>query len=317
MIPKRVQDGSEVEMLKAFLSSEESTALFTNLCRIEAWKTLLAIVAEWALIVLAMILLFQAGLVALPITLFCIGTRQRALSTLLHEAGHCLISENRRFNDIIGNFFLAFPLGDSVRRFRSVHVRHHFYLGDMKSDADYHHSETFIGHAGSEMLRLFFSPTQWLSRGWIGALSSLTGRELLSVVCWWLFCFTFVSIFTGLNVFIVFIMIWLVARVTVFYGLGILLDFTDHVGLRPGSIAGFTRTCSSYWGLFWLHPYWNGFHLAHHLIPGIPWYNLPKAHRLLLRVPSYASAHHCDGYFFGAHTALQCINRNCISIGDN
>ena len=317
MLPKRVRDGTEIDVLRASLSPSDVKMLFTTLCCVMPWRTHLAIIAEWSMILFAMWLLFRFGATAFPITLVIVGTRQRGLSTLLHEAGHCLMASNRRHNDVLGNLFLAFPLFDSVRRFRGVHVRHHFYLGDSESDADFHHAEEFVGQGGRQLLRLLFSPAQWFTRGWLGALPVLGGRERILILCWWSVVLTLASLLVSKSAAFTFALVWIAARVTVFYGIGFVLDFTDHVGLRPGTIAGFTRTCSSVWGLFWLHPYWNGFHLAHHLVPGIPWYNLRKAHHLLLTVPLYAAAHHCDGYLFGAHTALQCINRDCNRKGEH
>ncbi len=51
---------------------------------------------------------------------------------------------------------------------------------------------------------------------------------------------------------------------------------------------------------FFIAPHNVGYHLEHHLYPGIPYYNLPKLHQLLMEVPTFkANAHITQGYFNG------------------
>ena len=98
--------------------------------------------------------------------------------------------------------------------------------------------------------------------------------------------------------------LWLVSRATIFHLITTFREISDHVGLRPGSLIGFSRnhTASGLCGAL-LHPHNNGYHLVHHLNPGMPFYALPQAHALLLAWPEYAAATHCHSYFFG-ETAL-------------
>ena len=51
---------------------------------------------------------------------------------------------------------------------------------------------------------------------------------------------------------------------------------------------------------FFIAPHQVGYHLEHHLYPGVPFYNLPKLHQLLMSVSDYSSkAHITHGYLSG------------------
>jgi fatty acid desaturase len=42
------------------------------------------------------------------------------------------------------------------------------------------------------------------------------------------------------------------------------------------------------------------YHIAHHLYPQVPFYNLPKLHEILMQMPTYREkAHITDGYLKG------------------
>lgn len=47
-------------------------------------------------------------------------------------------------------------------------------------------------------------------------------------------------------------------------------------------------------------PHQEGYHLEHHLYPGVPFYNLPKLHLLLMQTKVYQDkAHITKGYLSG------------------
>lgn len=89
-------------------------------------------------------------------------------------------------------------------------------------------------------------------------------------------------------------------------------EFLDHTGLKPGGIYSFTRNLPHTGILrFLFHPHQDTYHLTHHFLPNIPHYHLKKADSLLRRDSQYLSAHHCDSYFFGKHSALNCWVGKC------
>ncbi len=109
-----------------------------------------------------------------------------------------------------------------------------------------------------------------------------------------------------------FIGIWFISRATSYHVIRIVAEFLDHAGLKVGSILGFTRNLPHAGALPpMFHPHQDTYHLVHHLFQKIPHYNLVRAHKLLEADPHYAGAHHCDSYFIGNHSAVQCWVGRC------
>jgi hypothetical protein len=128
----------------------------------------------------------------------------------------------------------------------------------------------------------------------------------LGVLCWWATVLAVIAAVAGPSDALIFLALWLGAKATVFHAITAFREISDHVGLRPGSLIGFSRNhpFSSAVGHL-IHPHHNGYHLLHHLNPGIPFHALPKAHALLLGWPRYAAGEHCDSYFIGRMSAVR------------
>ncbi|WP_241971515.1 fatty acid desaturase [Burkholderia pseudomallei] len=75
-----------------------------------------------------------------PRALLVIGSRQRALASLLHESCHKTLMRNRTLNDLLGRWLAAYPIFQSHRAYIKSHVLdHHTFLGDPRRDPDYIH----------------------------------------------------------------------------------------------------------------------------------------------------------------------------------
>ena len=75
--------------------------------------------------------------------------------------------------------------------------------------------------------------------------------------------------------------------------------------LQPGGVFSFTRdmACSGPWR--WLiHPRNNGYHLTHHLLPAVPYYRLPEAHRIFMALPEIRQRSNLCFRYFGAPEAV-------------
>jgi len=76
----------------------------------------------------------------------------------------------------------------------------------------------------------------------------------------------------------------------------------EHFGeLAYDHLLTSTRTVKVNWlEQFFIAPHNVGYHLEHHLYPGVPFYHLPKLHELLMEDAEYSGkAHLTQGYLSG------------------
>jgi fatty acid desaturase len=76
----------------------------------------------------------------------------------------------------------------------------------------------------------------------------------------------------------------------------------EHFGsMEYDEELGSTRTVNPYfWERWFFGPHNINYHLEHHLFPGVPFYNLPKLHAVLMSDGAYRSkAHVTRGYSTG------------------
>src|SRR5262245_44646296 len=96
--------------------------LIQRLTQRSAWRATLPIVADFAVIALA-VAVALAYWFSLPITILCvliIGVKQHALFVVAHDAAHYLLYENRGLNDAVGRL-CATVQGLSMCTYRVIH----------------------------------------------------------------------------------------------------------------------------------------------------------------------------------------------------
>jgi len=123
----------------------------------------------------------------------------------------------------------------------------------------------------------------------------------LYILGWWVAAVALMWATAGAPFTIAFLVLWLLARATVFHLITTFREMCDHFGLQPGGVFTFTRdmACHGFWRKF-IHPRNNGYHLTHHLLPAVPYYRLPEAHMLLKSQEVFQGrATVCSAYFTG------------------
>ena len=231
------------------------------------------------------------------------------LAQVVHGAGHGKFLSQRRWNDLLGNIAAAF-LGFALKGHALAHQLHHIRLNtEEDSDLIWGRPEEstvelmrmwlqdlFMISAGKRLLqylqsdRRSFSVTPWRDFGPAFFLAKL--GQLLPVVAVQVAIIAYYWAVIGPEYYIY------------FYVLPILTLYPAQIRLRTACEhcfeAGYVpRTAEERWvsrdiranllERLVVAPLFIPYHFEHHLLPGVPYYNLPLARRLLeekgLKVP--------------------------------
>ena len=237
----------------------------------------------------------------LPLAILLIGSRQRALATLLHEAAHGALCRSRRLEKFLGTWCSGYLIFQAWASYKRSHtLDHHHKLGDPNHDPDYQYyrqSGVFEAHstfrfALAHLIKpmLFISAPESLRYLLVNRLvRSPSKGELFSVLicqCLLALCLTLVLGAKG------YLLYWLLPYLTTFQALTWFIELAEHYPMIVKAKTDLQATRNRF-----SHPIEHFFtamhgensHLIHHLFPAIPYWNLKKAHRILLGDPVYAT----------------------------
>ena len=265
-----------------------------------AWDWLCLFAATWAVL--------QWAWWALPAALFAIGNRQRALGNVLHDLAHRNVSRRPKTNDWIAQLVVAPLLFADFEQYRKTHLAHHKHLGDPQRDPDFMESAGTNRNRWRATFRAnLFDPRLWFSTLAGDFVKPLAPRRLLYIVLWWLGLLACLDGLAGENFSAVFLATWLAARATVFVVITLFREMCDHFGRKAGGVFEFSRDITARGALRYIvHPHNNGYHLTHHLLPTVPYYHLPTAHKALLGLALFRQqACICTSYLYGEHSVVR------------
>lgn len=293
-----------------------------NLCRLDNHHAVIAIAFDYAVITAAVYLCVGVTFWFYPLSLVLLGSTQRALVNILHESSHKVLAKNGTLNVILGTACSGHLVFHMYNAYRSSHIGlHHRYLGDADRDPDYSfHRE--IGMYDPEI-----SNRKFFARNLVFAVLGLRSFEYLRYVVRdrllfrreqvtvsmpidiWVERALLVAVWAAILVpcaligcWLDLVLFWIVPMLTTAVAIGWLSELAEHYPLPESEDRQVLMTRNRHgWLLerFLLGRHKDNYHLVHHLNTGVPFWNMKKAHQVLLGDPAYAS---WDGLWAGVMT---------------
>ena len=242
-----------------------------------------------------------------------IGARMHALAILMHDATHYRFLKKRKLNDLITNVTSMYPLFSSIENYRQNHLSHHQHL-NTEDDPDW------MAKLGKSAFRFPQSKQEFITRvlsyfliypGVLDAIwflkrfgnkSQVKKKKSTKPLQRLAYYLILIAVLTYFQLWTAYLMYWVVPYLTTFFMFQYIRSVAEHFGdLEYDHLLNATRSVKPH-GLekFLLAPYQVHYHIEHHLYPAVPFYNLPKLHKLLMDDPSFREqAHFTQGYFPG------------------
>lgn len=288
------------------------------------WPTLTAIAFDWAVIGLAITAMHMVPWWAHSVFLLIVASRQHALLVLMHDGSHFLLCKNKRLNEILSDFFCAFPFGLTTQGYRANHLAHHEHL-NTPQDPDLVRK---VGAQGEPDEWLFPLPIHRMGlllfqdvmgKGFLYIFKGLRtlsrtgkkGSKTRSEYPWpkavrlvYLLTLATLVALSGHAGFILYA--WLVPLLLILPAILRLRSVAEHFALPKDHVLNESRSFKAcWWEAFLFAPHHVGMHLDHHLFPYVPWHRLPELHRRLLATEEYkAHAHVNEGYVVGKNSVM-------------
>ncbi len=220
-------------------------------------------------------------IVAFPL----MGRAFARFAILAHEAAHRLLFSNRRANDVVGAWLVAYPAFVPIDAYRRGHMAHHKReFGPAEPDV-----ALYAGYPiGADSWRRKLTRDTLGSSGWknlmllVRALGSPTARPVALRIAGWQ-----VALWLGLWALTgrwwVYPLFWLLPWMTAWRVLNRLRAVAEHGGMQESDDRRRTthHVRQSPTARFWMVPFNTGWHLAHHVDIGVPFARLPEFHREL------------------------------------
>lgn len=214
---------------------------------------------------------------------FLMGRSIALFSILMHEAAHKLLFAHRGLNDFVGRWLLAYPTFVPFDVYRKAHLAHHRdEMGPEEPDIPLYRGypiasdswrrklvRDITGRTGLRLLKGIYSAAVKGSGDAKRVAWSMLGVQ---AVIWALFAvggyWWFYPVF------------WLLPYLTIWRVLNRLRAVAEHGGMERSKDKRATTHIIDQHAMarFWMVPYATGWHLAHHVDPGIPFRKLPELH---------------------------------------
>ncbi|MDC0273751.1 MAG: fatty acid desaturase family protein [Planctomycetaceae bacterium] len=319
---------TETDQLVEDWKKPVSPDVIKKLSTLQTWKSVLGVLTEWVIIGAVITASWHlwsvhiaAGIAGYIAAVVLIGSRQHALAIIMHESAHYRISNNRFWNELIGQMGAAWWLTIDVRFYRQLHFSHH-RSPNTDDDPDWELRETgdwsfpktrtgiFFLFLGDALGLRLLDQLQFFGRYTYQPKHPIGGWDF-GKIAFYLAFFTGMSFLFGATFWKIYLMYWSVPMVT---WLKVVLRFrtiAEHYALEYDHIYRDTRTTyPSWWEKILFAPKNINYHLEHHLYPSVPFYNLPRLHQELLENEDFRNNAHLTKTYMGVIS--ECLN--CESV---
>lgn len=248
---------------------------------------------------------------AVVIAIVLIAPLQHGLFILAHEAAHYRLYANRRLNDLMGRF-IGMTGGVSMCSYRVIHRLHHNYLyqpqdPDIALHGGYPRGKKYLikkllkdlsGQTAFKNYAYFFgSPAINLKTNVAQRPLDDTAPKLRIAALqdrWIVVAF---HVLTPISMFALgwgwyYIALWVIPLLTLLQAILRLRAICEHGAVTDFSspLTAARTNIANLWQRFFIFPHHVNYHLAHHLYPAVPHYNLPKLHNALAQHGILANA---------------------------
>jgi fatty acid desaturase len=236
--------------------------------------------------------------VALAIPL--IGTRYYSLLIVGHDGLHRRLFDSPRKSDLWNDLFILGPIGAITRLNRVNHMRHHGHLATAQDPDRYKYAGankpsrlklvlvlTGLPYVGRALRNVFLPPAADVARSEGAAPTRSEGyraRDLAILLGWQ------AALIGGLSWWIgwwAYPVLWLVPVYCFGFVADIVRVFCEHSAMEGDDVADRSLRLVSFSSNVverqFFSPHNMNCHIAHHLWPAIPYYNLPDAERRIRR----------------------------------
>lgn len=282
-----------------------------SLIKYDNWHCWLAIAENYLIIAFAVFISVKLSWYLFPISLLLVGSRQRALATVLHESAHSAFAKNKTLNYVMGTFLSGYLIIQTMSSYKQSHVsKHHARFGEDEEDPDYQYAIQNDLYSNRSLCELFNknfiypmlltkvpSYMKSLLQDRLGDLKRNDKKEFLAFTAFWVIILA-LTILTG--TFHYFLLFWVLPYLTTFNVIGWYIELSEHYPLmQKDNTLHMTRNRHSHPVEKFLTGMHNeNYHLIHHLFPTIPYWNLPKAHEILMRDENYRRLDQDSGGIF-------------------
>jgi fatty acid desaturase len=276
-----------------------------RLSRVDNLKGALSIGRQWGVIALAIAAAVWSHHWALWVAaVIVIATRQHALAVIMHEAAHYRVFTNRRVNELISDCFCAYPLGLATQLYRKQHLEHHQFTNsdrdpnwvEMSRREDWRWPKDHLTCArlflkdvgGLHLHKMFLLITLWSPWPRVARIpvetfldNPLTPSEQRR---WLMFMALVTALLTVTHSWIPFLILWSLPLLTLLGALMRMRTVAEHLMLEGTHELNSTRHVdATLLERLSIAPLNSNYHIAHHLFPSVPQYNLPRLHALLMQ----------------------------------